>query len=371
METTLLGRGTTVIGGRRGPPPDPTQFGDTSGLREGNDLVAKIYWPEKTRTSEVDILRKAKEYGEKIDFIGNHIPEMVCHRDPKFLCSSTKTIRQFLGLPTDGSRCLRIIVFRRLRPIKELKEKEMLTAYLQCFFCHFCLWKKGIRHGDTNLGNLMWDDRRKVGVLNDFDLARLADQTGASGQDNTETLPFMALDLLSEEGLRGEIPRRYRHEAESFAWVLICLCLATVEGRDGKNCNMHPHPLLNWFGPWKTSRDAKIALQWREHDHPGILLVHPNAKTLARALHMFWLKRYNNQFPRQELGPGPRVGRLFGYETPNLPEAPPPYREPEDDTVFEDVLIVHELPLGSVPLKETEEELFKMLEKFQHIDWHA
>ena len=72
------------------------------------------------------------------------------------------------------------------------------------------MWKKGIHHGDISLGNLMWDDKRKVGILNDFDLARFADQDGASGQDNTGTLPFMALDLLSKEGLRGEIPRRYQ-----------------------------------------------------------------------------------------------------------------------------------------------------------------
>ena len=134
---TLIGRGTSVVGGRIGPPPEPTQFGNTSKIREGNDLVVKTYWPEESRTSEVEILRKAKEYGEKIDFIGNHIPEMVCHLDPNFLCSSTKTIRQFLGLPTDGSRRLRIIVFRRLLPIRKLKEKDMLTAYLQTFFCEY------------------------------------------------------------------------------------------------------------------------------------------------------------------------------------------------------------------------------------------
>ncbi|KAF9641867.1 hypothetical protein BDM02DRAFT_3073239, partial [Thelephora ganbajun] len=50
------------------------------------------------------------------------------------------------------------------------------------------------------------------GVLNDFDLARFSDQAGASGRDNTGTLLSMALDLLSEEGLRGVISRRYRHE---------------------------------------------------------------------------------------------------------------------------------------------------------------
>jgi hypothetical protein len=86
------------------------QFGNLGSLRAGNDLVVKIYWPEESGTSEMDILRKAKEYGEKIDFIGNHIPEMFYHQDPNFLCSSTGTICRFIGLPTDGSRRLRVIV---------------------------------------------------------------------------------------------------------------------------------------------------------------------------------------------------------------------------------------------------------------------
>ena len=77
------------------------------------------------------------EYGRTVELIRNHIPEMICHLDPKFLCSSTKTIRQFLGLPTGGSRRLRIIAFQRLVSIKKLKERDMLTAYLQCFFCKY------------------------------------------------------------------------------------------------------------------------------------------------------------------------------------------------------------------------------------------
>jgi hypothetical protein len=137
LGTTLIGRGTSVIGGRRGPPPEPAQVRDTRNLREGNDLVVKIYWPEENRTSEVKILEKAKGYGEKIELIGKHIPAVVCHLDPNFLCGSTKTIRQFLSLPTHGSRRLRIIAFRRLRSIKKLKEKDMLIAYLQSFFCKY------------------------------------------------------------------------------------------------------------------------------------------------------------------------------------------------------------------------------------------
>jgi tRNA A-37 threonylcarbamoyl transferase component Bud32 len=109
------------------------------------------------------------------------------------------------------------------------------------------MWKEGIHHGDINLGNLMRDDARKAAIPDDFDLARFANRAGASGQDNTGTLPFMALDLLSEEGLCGEIPRRYRHEAESFAWSLICLYFATVEDKNGKNRTRDPHPLIEWF----------------------------------------------------------------------------------------------------------------------------
>ena len=41
----------------------------------------------------------------------------------------------------------------------------------------------------------------------------------------------MTLDLLSEEGLRGENPHRHRHEAESFTWSLIRLHPATVEDK--------------------------------------------------------------------------------------------------------------------------------------------
>ena len=137
LGTSLVGRGTSVIGGRTGPAPDDTQLHDRKKLRDANNIAVKIYWPEEARTSEVEILKKAEECGNRFDFIKNHIPEVVCHRDPEFLCGSTKVIRQFLGLPTDGCRRLRIVAFRRLRQIRELKERDMLTGYLECFFCEY------------------------------------------------------------------------------------------------------------------------------------------------------------------------------------------------------------------------------------------
>ena len=113
---------------------------------------------------------------------------------------------------------------------------------------------------------MVWNDRRKVGILNDFDLARFADEDGASGKDNTGTMPYIALDLLSE-GLRGQTLRRYRHEAESFAWSLICLCLATVEDKDSKNCTPDPYPLHDWFTDWWVSLQFKKGLEWRHRNH--------------------------------------------------------------------------------------------------------
>jgi hypothetical protein len=57
--------------------------------------------------------------------------------------------------------------------------------------------------------------------------------------------------------------------------------------------------------------------------------------------------------------------------SPESPEVPPPYKEPEDDTVFAEVLSVLDLPLGSTPLKDVDENLFEMTERFQVVNWCA
>ena len=379
--------GTSVIGGRKGPPPAPVEFGGLGSLRKGNDLTVKIYWPEESGTSEMDILRKAKEYGEKIDFIGNHIPETLYHQDPNFLCSSTGTIRRFIGLPTDGSRRLRIIAFRRLRLIKELKVKGMLTAYLQCLFCkynghtststhhsgiydtgHFCLWTKGIQHGNISPENLMWDNVRKVGILGGFDLARFVDQTSASGQDSTRKLPFMALDLLSEEGLRGEISLRYRHEAESFTWSLIYLHLSTVHVFV-RNKVKDPTGYVRQVSNWESSLKARLGLQWYNYRLPLLHQVHADAKPLAHALHLYWLGRFKRQFPQlsEENNPqGPPAG-TFNVLVPTTED--PNYEEPGDDRVFQELLAEHKKALDVPQLKEVRDDLMRMESKFKEINW--
>jgi hypothetical protein len=223
----------------------------------------------------------------------------------------------------------------------------------------------------------MWDNRQKVGVLSDFDLARFANQTGASGRDNTGTLPFMALDLLSEEGLRGEILRRYRHEAESFAWSLVCLCLATVENKEGKNYTKHPHPLQKWFTDWRNSREAKLAFQWHEHDNPDIPLVYPDAKILASALHKYWVDRYNRQFPHpykdDDLPHQDDLTSLIGgtSDIANSTTEHPHYEEAEDDGVFLELLLKHGKALRIARLEGVRDCLVEMTSKYKEVDWDA
>ncbi|KAG8986898.1 hypothetical protein FRB94_002392 [Tulasnella sp. JGI-2019a] len=85
------------------------------------------------------------------------------------------------------------------------------------------------------------------GVLNDFDLATMAGAKHATNSERTGTLPFMALDLLTPEGCNGEIEHLYRHDLESFWWVLVWI---TFRFQKGKLIEDPP------FSEWSRGPDA-------------------------------------------------------------------------------------------------------------------
>ena len=233
---------------------------------------------------------------------------------------------------------------------------------------HFCLWKKGIRHNDISLGNLMWDAEREVGVLNDFDLAKYASQAGASGPENTGTLPFIALDLLSEEGFRGEIPRLYRHEAESFAWSLICLCISVAEDK-GENYTVTSDLLSGWFENYNTCFKAKLGLNWSEYETSNIVFAYPNAVALARSLHDHWSKRYLEQFPRATAMPSRSLIAQKRGLPGSGPPKPAPYVEEDHDTIFQGLAITHELALYPAALEGLKYTLVELDLAFDEVDW--
>jgi len=154
---------------------------------------------------------------------------------------------------------------------------------------HWALWEKDIEHGDISIGNLMCDPKTKRGVLNDLDLAREGGPNKKpSAKDNTGTMPFLALDLLDKAAFNGQVQRRYRHDAESFAWCLIYICVCNMgEGPKRGICTVNPHPLSSWFGNVDTSYRAKR----NSAELNGRLPLHERTKPLAKALYIHWVNR--------------------------------------------------------------------------------
>jgi hypothetical protein len=98
---------------------------------------------------------------------------------------------------------------------------------------HYCLWVGGVEHNDISVKNLMYDkDNNDCGILNDYDLAHLNGRPRPSGTDPTGTIPFMAFDLLTRDAWDGKVKRLYRHDCESFAWVLLWICCRYENGKE-------------------------------------------------------------------------------------------------------------------------------------------
>ncbi|KAF8877422.1 hypothetical protein BD779DRAFT_1557532 [Infundibulicybe gibba] len=196
---------------------------------EGVGMVTKVSWPQKSRVPEGEMIEMARKVGAGNSCIEGHLPDLIFTRD--FDQYSTKHIRTLLGLETEGERVPRMVVFRRLYPITDLVGEEFLKAFWECFRCHLHLWKGGIRHSDISSSNLMYNTATKRGILNDFDLAQLRDRSCPSGTERTDTMLFMALDLLQRAAWNGRVKREYHHDAESFAWVLLWICCTYEDGK--------------------------------------------------------------------------------------------------------------------------------------------
>ncbi|KAG2071556.1 hypothetical protein BDR04DRAFT_1075264 [Suillus decipiens] len=220
----LQGRATNVV-----PVTSEALAKKYGNFQDG--MVAKIFWGEASRTSEPEILDKVKEIAKMHNAVQGHIPQLLWHHT---FTNPTSTIREALGVPepTKGSRVLYILVFPKLKPITELQINELFDVWYQCILCHLTLWKEGVYHRDVSPGNLMWywKDGKRQGVLNDYDLSSLADDSGPRGNERTGTVPFMALDLLTEEGQRGEVKHLYRHDLESFVWCFAWISLRYENG---------------------------------------------------------------------------------------------------------------------------------------------
>ena len=152
---------------------------------------------------------------------------------------------------------------------------------------HLYLWKAGIEHRDINTSNITYNELSGKKAVHDSDMfqLRLPGQFLPTRPERTGAAPFMALELLSLQGMAGRVRHSYHHDCESFSWVLLWICYRFKTGVEIK-----PPPLTAfqatdyvqrrlartngtiYRGVWPTSSfkggkgivSMKLSLYWRD-----------------------------------------------------------------------------------------------------------
>ncbi|KZT23021.1 hypothetical protein NEOLEDRAFT_579186 [Neolentinus lepideus HHB14362 ss-1] len=219
----LFRHGTAVV---PATSEDPCPISVTKKLSE-YEMVAKICDLDEQRENEINILAEvykvAAEEKEDAKRVRGHVPILLASRD--WEDEYAERMQRILGISRSKGkrrfRRLRILLFRRLRPISELSGKEFMKAFRDCFLCHGVLWMSNIYHRDISENNLMYTRVNKVvvGVLNDFDLSIIHSDDLPLASERTGTIPFMAYALLRDFNTGKKVPHIYEYDAESFAYV--------------------------------------------------------------------------------------------------------------------------------------------------------
>jgi hypothetical protein len=210
-------------------------------LANEKTFVIKFGWIDALREPEYKSVAAAREIAG--DMYAKNLPQVFyAHRYHSY---GTSQIRRELGMKeteaSTGERVLVILVEKRLDGrLGGLSHEQRLKGLLDCFNgefknvfplrstntnglspqVHAKVWDGGIHHRDISDGNLMYwmdSDNQVHGVLNDWDLASLGEADRQVGRERTGTIPFMAVDLL----LVGNVLHLYRHDVESFVWVVL------------------------------------------------------------------------------------------------------------------------------------------------------
>ncbi|KAG5649469.1 hypothetical protein H0H81_003651 [Sphagnurus paluster] len=144
-----------------------------------------------------------------------------------------------------------------------VEKSAFVGFWVELYQCHRMLWINGIEHRDISMSNLMYHEDEGKAVLNDFDLAVYRSSYVQPGGERTGTIPCMALDLLHKRYFYGKVQRRYRHDLESFVWVLVVNTLEKATNLD----DSEPYDIEPWINSsqYNIVGHLKLELQqaWR------------------------------------------------------------------------------------------------------------
>ncbi|QRV85648.1 hypothetical protein RhiJN_13666 [Ceratobasidium sp. AG-Ba] len=183
-------------------------------------VVIKINCPPTSREVEANFLKAAQGIPNIIRIIAAANWGDILK---SFGADFTEAVQRF------ELREFRVVV---LSPVCEpLTRVTDLEKFKVCFRklvqAHRRLYDIGILHCDISVGNMMYDPLGQEPYLIDGDLGKSVKNLDSPSSDHrTGTLPFMAIDLLVAKPPK----HMYRHDLESFFYVLIWICAPDHSG---------------------------------------------------------------------------------------------------------------------------------------------
>ncbi|KAG7088858.1 hypothetical protein E1B28_012812 [Marasmius oreades] len=248
----LISRGTCTMGIK-------AESGKLFGKTEVRGLILKISSAPTTRQAEQVFIKKARVAADsraQDQWVLDHLPDMLDSGE----FEGTVSFEQLFGEEYE-KRTLRYLVVEELFPITDLAGPEELRLALKDIVnCHrWLVTVPGIMHRDISVNNLMFrlTGDRKVGVLNDFDLAcTMEENRRATSKQRTGTKPFIAIDLLTlVKGAEGSAKHFVRYDLESLVYVFAWIICRYENGQEIKD-----PPLEGWCkGNWTAVRTTKLA----------------------------------------------------------------------------------------------------------------
>ncbi len=139
---------------------------------------------------------------------------------------------------------------------------ELMTALRDAIKAHRSLYIQGKSlHRDISEGNIIITDPKKAdgftGMLIDLELVKKVDSGRSDARHQTGTMEFMAIEVLRL------VSHTYRHDLESFFYVLLWMCARRTWERQF-HCMLMDRPNESMLSKWYTGSYEEIA-QYKEY----------------------------------------------------------------------------------------------------------